>query len=79
MKLELRNKITLEKDGHRVIFTFLKENNYLGIGGNVQRDLFLVKSLAIEGIKSETNVFLYRYEIAERIRFYKKQLNYTEA
>ncbi|MCL4322583.1 MAG: hypothetical protein M1273_08240 [Deltaproteobacteria bacterium] len=79
MKLELRNKITLEKDGHKVIFEMYKESDYLGTKGDNKTDLFNFISEEIPGKKSRTVVLIYRDEIAKRMRFYKKQLNYTEA
>jgi hypothetical protein len=78
MKLELRNKITLEKDGHKVIFEMYKESDYMGIVGNNKTDLFDLISEEIPGKKTRTVVLIYRDEIAKRIRFYKKELNYKE-
>ncbi|MHB1697753.1 MAG: hypothetical protein ACYCSQ_06610 [bacterium] len=78
MKLELRNKITLEKDGHKVIFEMYKESDYLGTKRDNKTDLFNLISEEIPGKKSRTVVLIYRDEIAKRMRFYKKELNYKE-
>ncbi len=60
MKLELRNKITLEKDGHKVIFEMYKESDYLGTKGDNKTDLFDLISEEIPGKKSRTVVLIYR-------------------